>query len=309
MKAETCQRTYAMNILKNVSVIVTVKNEAKTIRELLESLLHQTSQPHEIIIVDGGSSDSTIQIINEYAERNPLIRLIVSPGSNRAQGRNIGVRNASTECIVCTDAGVRLDEHWLENLVKRFDGGTKVVSGNYLPECNNLFHECVSELILPKIEELNDDFLPSSRSVAFKKTAWEAVGGYPEHMELIEDTGFDLNLQKKGFRFAIAKDAIAYWKLRSNLSSFFVQYFNYAYRETKSGLIFQVERYRSHQVSNTARRYSKVMRSIYRKTRKAYSFILVSLLMFTFISSLFSGFLVGIIGLTVERMRPKSRRH
>jgi len=283
-----------LNNLKPVSVIITVKNEADQIKPLLDSLFSQTYKPYEIIIVDGGSSDGTAEIVRKYVDQGAQIRLIISPGSNIAQGRNIGISNSLTDYIACTDAGVVPDRNWLANLMRRFDGKTDVVSGVYLPLCNSTFQECIAELLCPRIEDLNDSFLPSSRSIAFKKSAWVEVGGYPEDIKYAEDTLFDIKLKEKGYKFTLAKDAVVYWKLRTNLASLFLQYFWYAYYETKSGLIFRLSKYRSSQIIQPTIRY---FNSIWRICKtQGYRFGMVSLLiLLTFYLSTFCGFILGFV--------------
>ena len=62
-----------------VTVISTVLNEGEAIRRLMDSLVAQTRQPDEVVIVDGGSRDNTVAVIQEYAGRLPL-RVLVEPG-------------------------------------------------------------------------------------------------------------------------------------------------------------------------------------------------------------------------------------
>ena len=70
-------------------------------------------------------------------------------------------------------------------------------------------------------------FLPSSRSVAFKKKCWELVSGYPEWLYTAEDTIFDLNLKKIGCNFVFAPKSVVYWKTRQDLKSALKQYHLY----------------------------------------------------------------------------------
>jgi glycosyltransferase involved in cell wall biosynthesis len=279
--------------LKQVSVVVTVKNEVNQIEHLLNSLLSQTYPPYEIIIVDGGSSDGTVERVRKYEKQGTQIKLIISPGSNIAQGRNIGISNSSADYIACTDAGAVPDRAWLENLVKGFDDKADVVSGVYLPLRSNAFEECVAELLCPKIEDIDESFLPSSRSIAFKKSAWVKVGGYPEDTKYAEDTLFDVKLRERNQKFALAKDAVVYWKLSSHLSSLFLQYFRYAYHETKSGLTSQTRNYRVSQITHPVIHYFSSVRKVYKRTLKPRSILMSLLILPTFFSSLLTGSLLG----------------
>jgi len=214
------------------SVICTVKNEEGTILDWLKSLEKQSKIPDEVIIVDGGSTDRTVDLIKEFMRNSGLnIRLIVSPGANIAQGRNIAVKNSIYDIIASTDAGCKLHPRWFENIIKPFeeDPSVDVVSGVYLPWYENEFQEVAGYIIFPEVDKLDPKkFLPSSRSVAFKKEAWRLIGGYPECLYTAEDTLFDLKLRKMGMKFALARNAIVYWRIRRNLKGIFKQYFNYA---------------------------------------------------------------------------------
>ena len=103
----------------NVSLICTTLNEGSSIQKLLDSLVRQTRLPDEIIFVDGGSSDNTVAILERYASEHQLpLQVIVAPGANISQGRNIAIEAATGPIIASTDAGVRLDTRWLEEILK-----------------------------------------------------------------------------------------------------------------------------------------------------------------------------------------------
>jgi hypothetical protein len=91
--------------------------------------------------------------------------------------------------------------------------------------------------VLPQLEDVQPEkFLPSSRSVAFTKTAWQAVGGYPEWLDYGEDLIFDFALREKYGSFAFAPEAIAHFKPRGSLKSFCKQYYLYARGDGKANL-------------------------------------------------------------------------
>ena len=189
-----------------VSVIVTVYNEQASIERLLRSLAAQTRRPDEVVICDGGSQDSTVAIIRAFAtrfpEQLPNLRVLVEPGANISRGRNVAIRAAQGPIIAATDAGVRLEPTWLEQLVAPWAAGGEpplAVAGFFVPDAEGVFPIAMAATVLPLEDEIDPrTFLPSSRSVAFTKNAWAQAGGYPEWLDYCEDLLFDfaLNAQR-----------------------------------------------------------------------------------------------------------------
>jgi glycosyltransferase involved in cell wall biosynthesis len=230
----------------NVTVVATVKNEENTILQLLNSLENQSVKPSEVIIVDGGSKDKTVEIVKSFTSPRESFKLLLAEDANRSKGRNIGIAAAGSEIIACTDAGVTLDKFWLENLIKPFTHkDVDFVGGVYVQSGEKLLQQCIGILQYPNIEALRaDDFLPSSRSVAFRKEVWKTVSGYPEHLEKAEDTYFDLKIKEKGFRTALAKDAVVSMPARDSLKSLFEQYSSYAEWDVRAKLFSRLGIYR-----------------------------------------------------------------
>ncbi len=205
-----------------VTLIATVRNEALSIDALLDSLLGGSRVPDEIVIADGGSSDGTYERLTARAASDPRIRALLAPG-NRSVGRNAAVRAARHSVIACTDAGVEVDREWLERLTQPFDEdpGVDVVSGFYRPAGATWFERAAGVVSAPSLREVNRDrFLPSTRSVAFRRTAWERAGGFDETLAHNEDTPFALAMKRAGCRFAFAPDAIVRWRPRGDLRAF-----------------------------------------------------------------------------------------
>ncbi|MGB0383859.1 MAG: glycosyltransferase [Ardenticatenaceae bacterium] len=214
-----------------VSLIFTLLNEGEDVRKLMESLLRQTRLPDEVVVVDGGSSDNTVTVLERYADRLPL-RIIIEPGANISRGRNVAIAHATHDLIAVTDAGVRLESDWLERLLEPFERSDPpdFVSGFFLPDPQGLFEHALAMTTLPAREEMGKGrFMPSSRSVAFTRAAWERVGGYPEWMTWSEDVLFDLALINAGVKILYQPDAVVWFRPRSSLRSFMRQYRNYAY--------------------------------------------------------------------------------
>jgi glycosyltransferase involved in cell wall biosynthesis len=247
-------------ILKNISFILTVLNEEKDISDFLDSLFEQSALPEEIIIVDGGSSDNTLEILIDYFQKkikdfnlkfggNILIDTIeemagINKNLNRinvkifqvngariSEGRNFAVKNATGEIICVSDCGCVLDKDWFLQITKPFQADRELcVAGGYnYAVAKNFLQSCLAASIMPKIEEIKKDkYMPSSRNLSFKRSAWLEVGGYPEFMDYGEDMKFNFNLRSKGYEINYIPEAVVYWKMRDNLSKIFKQFFRYA---------------------------------------------------------------------------------
>ena len=225
-----------------VSVIATVLNEGPSIERLLESLAGQSRPPDEVVVVDGGSTDGTAAALREWAAAGRLpVKVVVRPGANISQGRNAAVASATGDVIASTDAGVRLEPGWLQALVAPFEGEegsrVEVVSGWFVADPQTLFETAMGATVLPRRSEVKvDTFLPSSRSVAFRKAAWEAAGGYPEWLDYCEDLVFDLKLRELYGAFLFEPTARVHFRPRGNLRTFWKQYYRYARGDGKADL-------------------------------------------------------------------------
>jgi glycosyltransferase involved in cell wall biosynthesis len=238
----------------NISVVMTVLNEGEAIRTVLDSLTAQTRPPDEIVIADGGSRDSTLMTLRDYAQRLPLV-IIEAPGANISQGRNLAIRAARGPIIAVTDAGVRCAPNWLEKLVAPLSpapltpspsptprawergAGVRAVAGFFKSDPHTVFEIALGATTLPEARDVNPrTYLPSSRSVAFLKSAWEAAGGYPEWLDYCEDVIFDLEIRERFGPFAFVPDALVHFRPRSTLRAFARQYYQYARGDGKANL-------------------------------------------------------------------------
>lgn len=221
-----------------ITLIATVLNEGSSIHRLMQSIQQQIRLPDEIIIVDGGSTDDTVQILREYQKHLPL-KIQVESGCNISQGRNIALNAAQGDIIAITDAGVRLHPEWLQNithpLLEKPD--LTVVCGFFHADPQTTFETALGAATLPLAPEIDAaTFLPSSRSVAVRKSAALQVQGYPEWLDYCEDLIFDLRLKATQPPFVFVPDALVYFQPRHTLAAFFKQYYRYARGDGKADL-------------------------------------------------------------------------
>lgn len=224
--------------IDDVSIITTVYNESDNINQFLESYKRQIVHASELIIVDGGSSDGTGKLIDEFVRGNSSlnIRLIVDPTCSKlhsrgpiARGRNRAIGEAKSSIIAVTDAGCLLDDNWLKEITSPFtqDAKVDVVAGFYRTATDNDFQKKFAAVFIPTEER----FLPSSRSIAFKKMCWERVGGYPEASYTAEDTIFDISLINAGFSFYWNRNAIVTWQFAKDKTELKKKLYQYGYDE------------------------------------------------------------------------------
>lgn len=224
-------------LASRISVVVPVRNEANSIRALLEGLVNQTRRPDEIVVTDGASTDNTREIIEEFVAAGAPVRLIRETFSLPGRSRNVGVSNARYDWIAFTDAGIRPEQDWLERLTSKAgeDVQIDVVYGSYKPTINNFFEECAAIAYVPPPAE--DGTRPYSIvSALMRRKVWEGVGKFPEHLRSAEDLLFMRKVDQAGFRISRAPQAIVHWSLQPSLWRTFKRFVTYSRNNIRAGL-------------------------------------------------------------------------
>jgi len=222
-----------------ISVVVPVRNEADSIRDLLDSLLSQTRLPTEIVITDGGSNDGTPEIIEGYVRQGNPVRLIREKLALPGRGRNLAAAQASSEWLAFIDAGIRPEADWLAALSKRAEAeGADVVYGAWEPVVDNFFKKCAAIAYLPPPARNGDSFIRPRflASALMRRVVWESAGGFPEHLRSAEDIVFMNNIERGNFRVVSAPDALVHWQIQSTLWRTFKRFRTYARNNMRAGL-------------------------------------------------------------------------
>ncbi|RJK97909.1 glycosyltransferase [Vallicoccus soli] len=231
-----------------LSVVTTVLDEAASVDALLDALLPQLRDDDEVVVVDGGSRDATPSLVRARGRADPRVRLVEDPGAGISRGRNTGVRAARHGTVACTDAGCHPDAGWLDafRAAAAERRPADLMTGTYRAahRPGSAVEAAWTAVGYPDPDEarragplvraygrafgrLYDATLPTGRSMAFRRSAWAAAGGFPEHLQTAEDVLFGRAVVAAGGRAVLVRRALVTWQQRESLAATLRMYRSY----------------------------------------------------------------------------------
>lgn len=143
-----------------ISVIVPIYNTEKYVEECINSIRNQTYKNLEIILINDGSTDNSLQICKEIAKKDNRIILINKENRGVSHARNAGIKRVTGSYVLFVDSDDYIKETYLEELYNETDNGKNdmVISGYTSFSENNTFYEIKDEysVTYDKIEFMND---------------------------------------------------------------------------------------------------------------------------------------------------------
>jgi glycosyltransferase involved in cell wall biosynthesis len=195
-----------------ISVLMPCFNHGAFIDEAIESVLTQTVQDFEIIIVDDGSSDpATVEKLSCY--QAPRVRVLRTVNRGLPAARNHAARHASGGVFCALDADDRLAPAWFEKALRLLDGQPSVAFVSHWLETfgDERWTWTPERCDLPALLARN----AVNGAALVRREAFEAVGGYDESMrEGCEDWDFWLRLVEDGWPGAIIPEVLFYYRRR-----------------------------------------------------------------------------------------------
>ena len=192
----------------DVSVIVPTWNEEKYLSKCLQSLRNQAStKPLEIIVVDGGSTDRTVEIAEEHADK-----VLVEPNKLVGAARNIGAQNALGNVLAFIDADTVVATDWVEAIENGFKDHSAIgVTGPTLPYNGDVLDTITYRLWTIYLQRI----LLSARmphvigfNCAYKKDVFLRAGGFDETFVMSEDIRLAVKMRRFG-RIKFEKEMFA----------------------------------------------------------------------------------------------------
>jgi len=256
---KTYQKTMSLDTsdsfyMPKVSIIVPAYNEAVTIASSIKSLVQQTYNNLEIIIMDDGSSDDTFKIAKKFEGefKGKKIKVLTKKNGGKSRALNFAFERSKGELIMNVDADSKLEKDAVEILVKYFrNPEISAVAGSvFVSNRNTLLTKLQA---LEYIEGLNMvrnaqaflhlvNIIPGPIGM-FRREALEEVGGYA-HDTFAEDCDLTLKLIQKEHKIDFEPEAIAYTEAPDKLLDLLKQ----RYRWTRG--ILQAIRKHSHNLWN-----------------------------------------------------------
>lgn len=195
-------------MLKNnplVSIIVPVYNEEKYLESCISSLMEQSYNPVEIIIIDDGSSDKSMELAKKFPVKI-LKQMHKGPGA----ARNKGVKFSKGDIIVLADADMKFDKNYIKFLIKpilRNQAIGTFVKEEYVANPNNIWSKCWSiNSGLPFDRRLPENYKDTENAFrAIKKQYFLQGKGYNTHEGYTDDSSLSKKINKEAINAPGAK--------------------------------------------------------------------------------------------------------
>ncbi|MFV0260163.1 MAG: glycosyltransferase family 2 protein [Acidimicrobiales bacterium] len=222
----------------DVSVLVPLLDEADTVRSTIEIILDQDYPGSvELLLIDGGSTDGTREIVAEVASRQPGVRLLDNPDRTTPVALNIGLRHARGRFVARIDAHSEYPRHYLRAGVERMErGDVASVSGPALARSDRRWSRRVALALSTWLGTGAARFrsavdgeveVDTGFTGVWERSTLEAHGGWDEDTYPNEDAELAARIRAAGGRLVCLPEMAAYYTPRNSLVALARQYWRY----------------------------------------------------------------------------------
>ncbi len=215
------------------SLIIPLYNRPDEIRELLESLLLQTYQNFEVVVVEDGSKPelSAEQIVMSYADRLD-VKYFYKTNAGQGFARNHGFERAKGDYFIIFDSDIIVPPHYMEAVNKGVTergldafGGPDAAHDSFTDVQKAISYSMTSYFTTGGIRGKKKNlgpYHPRSFNMGLSRKVYETVGGFIIPF-MGEDIEFSIRIINAGFKSGLIEDAYVYHKRRTNFKQFFKQ--------------------------------------------------------------------------------------
>jgi len=195
-----------------ISIIVPIYNSEKWLKRCVESLINQTYTHIEILLINDGSKDRSLEICNEYAKKDNRIIVIDKENEGVSATRNLGIKKAKGEFIQFVDSDDYIDEQMCEKLLNAVDNADLVLCGLKVWQRGVLLREPHLENGTYNLKESIDIYFkirkinlgPCNKLYRREKI----LKGFRENLSLGEDTFFVLDYMTNVVTVSVIDDCL-----------------------------------------------------------------------------------------------------
>jgi len=201
-----------------ISIVLNLLNEKRHIRDLLDSLIIQEA-PIEVVVVDAGSWDGTVEVVQSYMKEHPEIRLYHKPGS-RGETTNYGMMKATGDAIATIGGDCIANPFWIKELrksLREYD----IVAGKTI----NIGYHAFEDLERVELHHRGVDISHPSASMVWKKQVLDDIVGFDPWFVTAEDIDLNYRAVSKGHKFGHNENAIVYHRTKGSFRGFLKQAF------------------------------------------------------------------------------------
>jgi glycosyltransferase involved in cell wall biosynthesis len=224
--------------MTKISVVCPVFNEALHMDSVITFFLTAEPFEKELYIIDGGSTDNTIEIVQRYAETHTNIRLIHNPDKYVPQALNKVIPLCKGTYIVRLDAHTEYDASYFKEILETFDRTSASIVGGPMraigisPTQKAIAHATSTPFGVGDSSFHYDDVEGEADSVylgAWKKSIFERTGLFDEEFVRNQDDEFHYRAKSLGFKIWLNPKIKSYYYPRSNLRALWKQYYQYGF--------------------------------------------------------------------------------
>ena len=210
--------------MENISLYICAYNVEKTIEDVIIGVLNLDPKPNEFIVINDGSTDSTLEILDKYKKYIKILNLAKNMGVG--YGRNLAIKESKNKFVATIDSDVVPDKKWLINIYEVMIANKSQLCGGLLLEKylkSNRYNYWRTIHIMHRFKEktINEvkTFITGS-NMLLDKNAWLKVGGYDEQFRTNgEDVHFCTKLRINGFKISYDSKPFCYHLQNDNLQS------------------------------------------------------------------------------------------
>ncbi len=223
--------------LPPVSIIVPGYNEEVTVLKTISSLLKTSYPVFEIIFIDDGSKDRTLEIVTAAFGNHPQVKILTKPNGGKATALNYGIKRSTYDFAVCIDADTQLLPDAVYHLMSYFTdeeigavAGTVKVGNevNLITRWQSIEYITAQNMDRRAFDLLNSITVVPGAIGAFRREAIEEAGGFTSDT-LAEDCDLTMRILKEGYIIRNCGEAIAYTEAPETIEMLVKQRFRWSF--------------------------------------------------------------------------------